>query len=91
MCEPRHTHARTFALRLRYRADRFLPMHLKKVSHANARRRIPRPWLAMGFRCHEGLGLLDGGPVARTRVDKCAGVRPRFIRISSPHLNQLPR
>jgi len=37
-----------------------------------------RPWLAMGSRRHEGLALLDGGALARTRVGNPAGVRPRF-------------
>jgi len=46
-------------------------------------RRIPHPWLAVGFRRHKGVDLFDCGPVARTRLGKCAGVRPRFIRISS--------
>ena len=41
-------------------------------------RRIPRPRLAVGFRRHKGLGLFDCGPLARTRLDKRADVRPRI-------------
>ena len=45
--------------------------------------RIPRPWLAVAFRRHEGLGLLGCGPLVRTRLGKRAGVRPRFVSGSS--------
>jgi hypothetical protein len=89
VCEPRHTHARTFALHPPIAVGCLVSADAseRRVSHANAMRRIPRPWLAMGFRRDKGVDLFDCGPVARTRLGKRAGVRPRFIRNSSPHLN----
>jgi len=37
---------------------------------------LGRPWLAVAFRRHKGLGLLDCGPLVRTRLGERAGVRP---------------
>jgi len=48
--------------------------------------RIPRPWLAVAFRRHKGLGLLDCGPLVRTRLGKRAGVRPHR-RLDAPTLS----
>jgi hypothetical protein len=82
MCELCHTHGRTFGLHPMSESDRCT--RARRVSHANAMRRISRPWLAMGFRCHEGFALLDGGPLARIRVGNRAGVRPRFRDVAVP-------
>src|SRR6478752_10614296 len=79
MCELCHTHGRTFGLHPM--SDRCT--RPRRVSHANAMRRISRPWLVMGSRCHEGLALLVGGALPRTRVGNCAGVRPRFREVAA--------
>src|SRR5262249_18054249 len=48
--------------------------------------RNPRPWLAVAFRRHEGLGLLVCGPRVRARLGKRAGVRPHR-RLDAPTLS----
>src|SRR5262249_39898725 len=55
----------------------------KRVSDANPTRGISRPWLALGSRRHQGVGLPDGGPPARPGLAQRAGVRPRFMSSSN--------